>query len=201
MNIKHRGIPGLRLFAPVPGTLDRLVPKGGLDVHGFHLSEGTSFGMQAYSVHRDPTIWDEPEGENFLVEHPATVKQPIDLEKCMKPVFKPERWLEPSPEMTVSLTSHGPTRGIEANCHCITLQAAFIPFSIGSRNCPGMKQVQTSAQIRAVANQVHRVTLIALQHRLYRSAAALRNHRPQLRHFTVTGDDRRFHAPARHDRD
>ncbi|GAA5887073.1 hypothetical protein JCM6882_009438 [Rhodosporidiobolus microsporus] len=81
----------LRLFTPALGSLDRIVPAGGIVVDGVFLPAGTAIGLQSYTTHRDPEVWSDP------------------FE------FIPERWLKETPEM----------------------KAAYIPFSIGGRNCPG----------------------------------------------------------------
>ncbi|GJN88360.1 hypothetical protein Rhopal_001325-T1 [Rhodotorula paludigena] len=83
---------GLRVFTPALGSLDRLVPKGGMVFDGVFLPEGTAVGLQSWTTHRDAEVWGDDAYE-----------------------FKPERWLAETQEM----------------------KAAFIPFSIGGRNCPG----------------------------------------------------------------
>ena len=65
----------LRLFTPALGSLDRIVPKGGMVFDNVFLPAGTATGLQSYTCHRDPAIWPEP------------------FE------FKPERWLSETPEM------------------------------------------------------------------------------------------------------
>ena len=83
----------LRLWPTLPGPLERSVPEGGRLLCGIYLPEGTEVTMQAYTIHRNESIFPEPLS------------------------FKPERWLEETPEM----------------------RTAFIPFSTGARNCVGMK--------------------------------------------------------------
>lgn len=90
---------GLRVFTPALGSLDRLVPKGGMVFDGVFLPEGTAVGLQSWTTHRDAEVWGDDAYE-----------------------FKPERWLSETQEM----------------------KAAFIPFSIGGRNCPGQKCVAAS---------------------------------------------------------
>lgn len=51
----------LRLFGAAPGSLPRMVPKGGTDLDGYFLPEGITVSTQAYTIHRDPTIFVEPE--------------------------------------------------------------------------------------------------------------------------------------------
>lgn len=62
---------GLRCFPPIPMSLPRYVPRGGRDIDGFFLPEGTIVSSQAYSVHRlDSDVFPDPD------------------------VFRPERWLD-----------------------------------------------------------------------------------------------------------
>ncbi|KAI1338388.1 cytochrome P450 [Xylariaceae sp. FL0016] len=51
----------LRLFGAAPGALPRSVPKGGATLAGFFIPEGTTVSTQAYSLHRDPNLYPEPE--------------------------------------------------------------------------------------------------------------------------------------------
>ncbi|EJT99156.1 cytochrome P450 [Dacryopinax primogenitus] len=59
----------LRLFPPVPNGHPRLAPKGGATVGGYLIPEGTTVIVPAYTIHRDPRYWTEPNA------------------------FRPERWL------------------------------------------------------------------------------------------------------------
>lgn len=52
---------GLRLFGAAPASLPRTVPAGGVTLGGFHLPAGTEASTQAYSMHRDPSIFPDPE--------------------------------------------------------------------------------------------------------------------------------------------
>ncbi len=62
---------GLRCFPPIPMSLPRYVPRGGRDVEGHYIPEGTIVSCQAYSVHRlDQRVFPEPN------------------------IFNPERWLQ-----------------------------------------------------------------------------------------------------------
>jgi cytochrome P450 len=47
----------LRVYAAVPGTLPRVVPKGGITIAGHYLPEGSTVGTQAYTMHRKEDIW------------------------------------------------------------------------------------------------------------------------------------------------
>ncbi|KAM3068116.1 hypothetical protein ACMFMG_011165 [Clarireedia jacksonii] len=59
----------LRLFTAAPGSLPRTVPKGGTDIDEYFLPEDITVSTQAYTIHRDPRIFAEPES------------------------FQPQRWL------------------------------------------------------------------------------------------------------------
>ncbi|KAH6698497.1 cytochrome P450 monooxygenase [Leptodontidium sp. MPI-SDFR-AT-0119] len=52
----------LRLYCAVPGTLPRVSPSGGWTFCGYYIPEGVTVGTQAYTIHRDPTIFPNPEG-------------------------------------------------------------------------------------------------------------------------------------------
>ncbi|TEY62722.1 hypothetical protein BOTCAL_0158g00170 [Botryotinia calthae] len=62
---------GLRLWGAAPGALPRDVPQGGAQLDGYFLPAATVVSTQAYSIHRDPEIFPEPER------------------------FDPQRWLGP----------------------------------------------------------------------------------------------------------
>lgn len=83
-NHSNRQYSGLRLYTAVPSLLERVVPestsKNGssdeiFDLLGYALPPGTIVATQAWSMHRDPSVFLSPE------------------------VFHPERWLE-SPTTT-----------------------------------------------------------------------------------------------------
>ncbi|KAG8865168.1 hypothetical protein FRB96_000057 [Tulasnella sp. 330] len=69
----------MRLYGAVPSMLERVVPPAldGKDfvVKGFKIKPGTIVATQGYTLHRDPTVFPEPEA------------------------FKPERWLNETEEM------------------------------------------------------------------------------------------------------
>jgi cytochrome P450 len=69
---------GLRLHGAIPSYLERITPESGLKICGYSIPQGTIVGMQAYTSHRDPTVFPEPE------------------------VFVPERWFEHSAAMNVN---------------------------------------------------------------------------------------------------
>ncbi|TGJ83733.1 hypothetical protein E0Z10_g5027 [Xylaria hypoxylon] len=60
----------LRLSSPVPGTIPRVVPKGGITWAGHYLPEGASVSTAIRSIHDNPDLFPNPEE------------------------FMPERWLE-----------------------------------------------------------------------------------------------------------
>ncbi|KZT50629.1 cytochrome P450 [Calocera cornea HHB12733] len=59
----------LRLYPPIPNGHPRRAPKGGATVAGQFIPEGTTVIIPAYTLHRDPKYWSEPN------------------------TFRPERWL------------------------------------------------------------------------------------------------------------
>lgn len=65
----------LRIHAPIPSYLERVVPDDGFNIEGHAIPRGTIIGMQAYTNHRDPLVYPEPEE------------------------FIPDRWFEPSEAM------------------------------------------------------------------------------------------------------
>jgi cytochrome P450 len=65
----------LRYHPATAQILPRLVPKGGVEICGFYLPEGTNVGCNAWTIHRDKKLYGE------------------DAD-----VFRPERWLEVSSE-------------------------------------------------------------------------------------------------------
>ncbi|KAJ6788177.1 hypothetical protein PWT90_05183 [Aphanocladium album] len=73
----------LRLYAAASEALPRQVPTGGVDLCGFHLDEGTVVGAPAYSLHRDPAVFERPEE------------------------FDPSRWIVPSKDMNDSFLAFG----------------------------------------------------------------------------------------------
>jgi cytochrome P450 len=50
----------LRLYGAAPGALPRVVPAEGANINGHHLPKGTIVSTQAYTMHREPSIFPEP---------------------------------------------------------------------------------------------------------------------------------------------
>lgn len=51
---------GLRLWTAIPMTLPRVTTVP-MEIAGYRIPEGTNIGVQSYSLHRDPTIFLEPD--------------------------------------------------------------------------------------------------------------------------------------------
>lgn len=58
----------LRLYGSAPGSLPRTVPESGLLVKGYYIPPGYTVETQAYTIHRDPQIYDRP--EKYVLCHP-----------------------------------------------------------------------------------------------------------------------------------
>ena len=52
----------LRLYGAAPGSLPRIVPPAGSHLDGFFLPGGTTVSTQAFTLHRQPSIFPDPEG-------------------------------------------------------------------------------------------------------------------------------------------
>ena len=65
----------LRLYGAAPGSLPRTVPAGGRTLGAYFVPEGTTVSTQAFTLHRDPLIYEDP------------------LE------FRPERWAQTTQSM------------------------------------------------------------------------------------------------------
>ena len=84
----------LRVYSSVPSALPRQVPSGGANLAGYWIPEGTTVCCQAYSMHRNPEIWPEPDE------------------------FKPSRWVNPTKAMTDAFMPFG--AGSRSKCINIT---------------------------------------------------------------------------------
>lgn len=51
----------LRLYGAAPATLPRLTPKGGITLKDFFIPAGTIVGTQSWSLHRDATLFPNPD--------------------------------------------------------------------------------------------------------------------------------------------
>lgn len=91
----------LRLYGAAPGGLPRIVPKGGRELGGYFIPEGLTVTTQAYTTHRDPSIFEDPLN------------------------FKPERWLNPSPVMEAAFMPFGGGSRI-----CIGLHLAYLEIML-----------------------------------------------------------------------
>lgn len=80
---------GLRISMANPTRLPREVPPEGWSFGGYRFPAGTNVAVQLYTMHHNPAVFPEPSE------------------------FKPERWLNPTPEM----------------------QRDHIPFGLGNRQC------------------------------------------------------------------
>ena len=49
-----------RLYGAAPSSLPRVVPQGGSQFGGYYIKQGTTVSTQAYTMHRDPSIWSDP---------------------------------------------------------------------------------------------------------------------------------------------
>lgn len=47
----------LRLYGAVPGSMPRVVPKGGVEIAGYFIPERTTISGQTWTVHRDENLW------------------------------------------------------------------------------------------------------------------------------------------------
>ena len=55
----------LRVYGAAPSCLPRAVPKGGAHLAGYTFPEDFTVSTQAYSLHRDPSIFTDPERYNI----------------------------------------------------------------------------------------------------------------------------------------
>jgi cytochrome P450 len=85
----------LRLYSAAPSGLPREVPPEGVDIAGYWLKGGSIVCAQAYSLHRNPTIFPNPE------------------------IFDPSRWQAPTRAMAESFIpfSRGPRSELSINSY------------------------------------------------------------------------------------
>ncbi|KAL8827188.1 MAG: hypothetical protein Q9191_003339 [Dirinaria sp. TL-2023a] len=96
---------GLRIDTAVPGSTPRYVPPGGSTIgsNQIHLPAHTIVSAQAYSTHRDPSVFPDPDS------------------------FLPERWLDETPEMRklyIPFGADGPRK-------CIGIHLAWMELRVG----------------------------------------------------------------------
>lgn len=90
----------LRLYSAAPSGLPRAVPAGGAELCGYRLDADTTVCVQAYSMHRDPLIYINPE------------------------TFDPSRWETPTKAMKDSFMPFGAgSRGKPPAFHTRRLQS------------------------------------------------------------------------------
>ncbi|KAK6364743.1 hypothetical protein LTS17_011848 [Exophiala oligosperma] len=93
---------GLRIDTAVPGSTPRYVPPGGSYIKGNYLPGGSIISAQAYTTHRDPKVFPDPER------------------------FYPERWLNATPEMNklyIPFGADGPRK-------CIGMWLAYMELRV-----------------------------------------------------------------------
>ncbi|KAI4758394.1 cytochrome P450 monooxygenase [Aureobasidium sp. EXF-3400] len=74
----------LRLYGAAPATLPRLTPKGGATFKDHFIPAGTIVGTQSYSLHRDPSLFPNPD----TFDHTRWLP-PNELSPLAKAVFSP----------------------------------------------------------------------------------------------------------------
>ena len=82
----------LRLYASAPAALPRLVPSGGVEILGNRIEAGATVSSQAYSMHRNPDAFEDPDS------------------------FMPSRWADPTDAMKDSFVPFG--GGARGTSHC-----------------------------------------------------------------------------------
>lgn len=59
----------LRLYGAAPGSLPRMVPESGLQCGRYYIPKGTTVSTQAFSIHRDPSYFPDPEKSISLLQN------------------------------------------------------------------------------------------------------------------------------------
>ncbi|KAI9925425.1 hypothetical protein ASPWEDRAFT_173096 [Aspergillus wentii DTO 134E9] len=93
----------LRLYTSAPARLPRAVPDRGAVLGGYHLPAGATVSTQAYTLHRDPTVYPDPQR------------------------FNPSRWANPSKTMKDMLMPFGAGTRI-----CIGMHLAQIELRLAT---------------------------------------------------------------------
>jgi cytochrome P450 len=96
---------GLRLSFHPPGRLPRVIETdAGIELNGYHVPKGTIVGMSSWMMHRDPTVWPEPDK------------------------YSPERWLDPAEAKRLDKYLVNFSKGAR---QCIGMQyVLFVLFSV-----------------------------------------------------------------------
>jgi benzoate 4-monooxygenase len=93
---------GLRIDTAIPGSTPRYVPLEGATINGRYLPPQSIISAQAYSCHRDPVVFSDPES------------------------FLPSRWLNATPEMNrlyIPFGADGPRK-------CIGIHLAYMELRV-----------------------------------------------------------------------
>jgi len=93
---------GLRIDTAVPGSTPRYVPPEGAHINGHVLPGGSIISIQAYSCHRDPNVFPQPEE------------------------FIPDRWLEETADMRKLYVPFGP----DGPRKCIGIHLAYMELRV-----------------------------------------------------------------------
>jgi cytochrome P450 len=119
----------LRLYAAAPGSMPRVVPKGGTMLgSGKHfVPAGTVVGSQCYTMHRNAQIFPDPEMCAPLLLFPSP-KSPRRFANAAHR-FDPNRWLPGGSALSEEAKS------------------AFAPWGGGSRTCMGVNIARTELRL------------------------------------------------------
>ncbi|KUI73017.1 hypothetical protein VM1G_08319 [Cytospora mali] len=93
----------LRIKGAVPSALPRSVPPGGANLGGYYIPGGTTVCTQAYSLHRNPDVFTDPEK------------------------FDPDRWVSPTRDMKDSYMPFGGGSRV-----CIGIHLARLELRLGT---------------------------------------------------------------------
>ncbi|KAK8135037.1 hypothetical protein PG984_007049 [Apiospora sp. TS-2023a] len=105
----------LRLYGAAPGALQRYVPEGGATMAGHFLPAGTVVCTQAYTLHRDATVFEEPD------------------------IFDEDRFSRPqSPEQKLAFTPFGMGSRVCLGIHLARMELR-LATALFFRECRGAK--------------------------------------------------------------